>query len=563
MRRPRLAIDVGLVTAVVVAYLPVLGAGFLAWDDDLHVTANPLVTTPGFANVIAAFTTLHATGNWIPLTWLSHMLDVALFGLEPSGHHAMNLVLHAANTLLVFHVLERLTGARWQSATVAALFGLHPLHVESVAWVAERKDLLSTTFALLAIGAYAHYVAAPDRRRWLVVATWFTAGLLAKPMVMTLPLILLLLDYWPLRRASLAAAREKIPLVALAAAAGAIALIAQRQAGALHSGASIAMGDRLANAVVSYVRYLELTAWPVTLSPWYSHPALEGVPLTPAAVVTAAAVLLGITTLVWRQARARPHLLVGWLWYLVTLVPVIGVLQVGGQAMADRFTYLPLLGIFIAVVWEVAALPVWRTTALRRCAIAGTLAILAAFGVRTWQQTHVWHDTTMLWHATLRANPRAAIAYYGLAGVGARQGRIDEAIHDYRRALKLRPDFVNAHTEVGHLLVQRRRLGAAAAHYRKAIAVRPNAAVDETNLGNVLVQQNNLVAGRRHLERAVQLRPDFPEAHSNLGIVLANLGDLEAAAKEFQTALRLRPTFSAAETNLKAVREALQHRDEQ
>ncbi len=550
-----------MAAAVVVAYLPVLGAGFLGWDDNLYVTENPLVSPPRLAGVVAAFTTIHVSGNWIPLTWLSHLLDVAVFGLSPGWHHAVNLALHVLNTLLVFHVLERLTGARWRSAAVAALFGLHPLHVESVAWISERKDVLSSACALMAISAYTRWVRAPAPQRGglIAVAGWLTAGLLAKPMVVTLPFVLLLLDYWPLRRLSRATVREKAPLFALAAVAAVIAFAAQRLGGALRAGTAIPLADRLANAVVSYVRYLELLEWPAALSPWYSHPALEGVPLAGSTIAVAAAVLTAITALTLWQARERPHLLVGWLWYLGTLAPVIGLVQIGGQGMADRYAYLPSIGIFLAVVWEVAALPVWRTVALRRAAIAIAVVLLAALGVRTWRQAEVWHDTASLWRATLAVNPRAAVAYYGMAGLLASQGRLDEAIHDYRRALKLRPDYVNAHTELGHLLVQRRRLAAAAAHYRKAIAARPDAAADHNNLGNVLAQQDNLVAARRHLEQALRLQPNFAEAHNNLGIVLAHQGDLPAAAEEFRAALKLRPGFAPAATNLRAVTEAIAH----
>jgi Flp pilus assembly protein TadD len=562
MRRGRGRIDMGLAVAVVAAYLPVLHAELLAWDDNLYVTENPHVQGLSLRNVLAAFTTIHVSGNWIPLTWMSHMLDVAIWGLAPAGHHATSLALHVVNTLLVFHVLERLTGARWRSAAVAALFGLHPLHVESVAWIAERKDVLSTACWLLAVSAYARYVRLLELRWALAVAAWFVAGLLAKPMVVTLPFVLLLLDYWPFGRLSAATVREKLPLVGLAAAASAVTFVAQRTMGALHAGMAISLGDRVANAIVAYVRYLELAVWPAGLSPWYSHPASEGVPLAWPIVALAAAVLAGITAFAVGWARERPHFLVGWLWYLGTLLPVIGIVQVGGQAMADRYTYVPLLGIFVAVVWEIAAWPLWRRVAFRRAATAAAITILAALGVRTWQQTQVWRDTSTLWRSTLAVNPRAAVAYYGIGGLRAREGRVDEAIRAYRRALKLRPDYVGAHAELGHLFVRRRRLAAAAAHYRKAIAVRPAPAEDLNNLGNVLAQQGNLVAARRHLEEALRLRPGFAEAHNNLGIVLAHQGDLAAAVTEFRTALTLKPGFQPAVTNLRAVTTAMENPDD-
>ncbi len=549
---------VGLLLAAVViaAYLPALDGQFLNWDDDSFVVRNPHVHGLSLAAVRWAFTTFH-DGNWIPLTWLSHALDCTLFGLDPRGHHAMNLAWHVANTVLVFVALRALTGAVWRSAAVAALFGLHPLHVESVAWVAERKDVLSTFFFLLGLAAYAPWVRTGSRRAYAVVLGAFVLGLLAKPMVLTFPFVLLVLDYWPCRRLGWSAVREKLPLLGLAVAGAGLTVVAQRSVQAFALAESIPVPDRIANALVSYVRYLQLTAWPFGLSPVYSHPALEGEPLTAATIGGAALVLGAFTVLAIALARSRPHLLVGWLWYLGTLVPVIGLLQVGGHAMADRFTYIPLIGIFLAVVWEVAALPIWEPARRRKLSAAAAGCVLVLLGLRTWQQVHIWHDSWTFWRATVAANPRAAVAYYALGGMYANAGRVDEAIHAYRRCLKLRPSAVNAHNEAGNLLFQQGRLAAAAAHFRKAIAGRPAAAEDHSNLANVLQRQGNSAAARRHLELALRLRPDFAEASNNLGIVLAEEGRLAEAAARFREALRLRPDFAIARENLAAAEEAL------
>jgi len=545
-----------LAAAVVVAYLPALDAQFLNWDDDSFVVQNPHVHGLSLAAARWAFSTFHG-GNWNPFAWLSHALDCTLFGLDPSGHHAMNLAWHVANTVLVFVALRSLTGAMWPSAAVAALFGLHPLHVESVAWVAERKDVLSTFFFLVGLAVYAPWARTGNLRWYAAVVGAFVLGLLAKPMVLTFPCVLLLLDHWPLRRLGWDALREKLPLLGLAAAGAWITVVAQRSAQAFALAESIALPDRIANALVSYVRYLKLTVWPMGLSPVYSHPALEGPPLTVATIAGAGLLLVAMTVLAIGLARSRPHLLVGWLWYLGTLMPVIGLLQVGGQAMADRYTYVPLIGIFLAVVWEVAALPIWEPARRREAAIAVVGCVLALLGVRTWQQAQVWHDSWTFWRYTLAANPRAAVAYYALGGMYAKEGRVDEAIHAYRRCLKLRPSAVNAHNEAGNLLVQRGRLAAAAAHYRKAIAGRPVAAEDHSNLANVLQRQGNSAAARRHLEIALRLRPDFAEAYNNLGIIFGEEGRMAEAAEHFREAVRLRPDFAIARGNLAAAERAL------
>ena len=550
-----------LALAVAAAYLPALDAGFVAWDDDVYVTENPHLAGGLSLDTLRAVGTTTHTGNWIPLTWLSHALDRALYGLAPRGHHATALALHVANTVFLLFVLRGLTGALWPSAAVAALFGLHPLHVESVAWVSERKDVLSTLFWLLAIAAYARYARAPSRGRLLAVAALFVLGLLAKPMLVTLPLVLLLLDYWPLGRLSRAAVREKLPLAALALAFAAGAFVAQRAAGAV-TAARVDVADRVANALVSSVRYLALTVWPRGLSPWYSHPAIEGPPLTAAEIGGAAALIAAVTVVAIAAARARPYLLVGWLWYLGTLVPVIGLVQIGAAGMADRYTYVPLIGIFIAVAWTVASLPLWRVTWARRTTAAAVGAILLVLGVLTWRQAAVWHDTGTLWAHTLAVNPRAAVAHYALAVAAARERRPADAVAHYRRAVEARPDVWNWHAELGDLLWAHGRAAAAEPHYRRAVELNPAEPVVRNSLANVLTRLERSAEARRELETALALRPDFVEARNNLGILLANEGDLAGAVAAFEAALAVRPDFHQARGNLAAVRAELEERAE-
>jgi Tfp pilus assembly protein PilF len=547
-----LAISVVLAVAVVAAYVPALHGQFLAWDDNVYVVENPHVRGLSWENVRWAFTTTH-TGNWIPLTWLSHMIDGELYGLEPFGHHVTALILHVANTVLVFLVFRALTGAVWRSAAVAALFGLHPLHVESVAWVSERKDLLSAFFWLLTLAAYVRYARRPSGARYALVAVAFVSGLLAKPMAVILPVVLLLLDYWPLRRLSWRAVGEKVPLLLVALACSTGALMAQRSEGGTRALAQIPFADRVTNALVSYVRYLAHTVWPVRLSPWYLHPTLDGLPLAPVVVIGATLLLIAITALAVATRWQRPFLLVGWAWYVITLLPVIGVVQVGSQGMADRYTYVPLLGIFLAVVWELGAAPWWSAPVARRVGAAVALGVLATFAVLTARQTRVWHDSMTFWTETLARTPRAAIAYYALAARYAAAGRVEAAIAAHQRALKLRPDYVNAHREVAILLARRGRLAAAAAHYRKALANGDQPAEDQNNVGNILLNQGYLAPARRHFERALALRPDFAEAHSNLGVVLAEEGKPREAETEFRAALRVQPQFAPARRNLAAL----------
>jgi Flp pilus assembly protein TadD len=506
--------------------------------------------------VRAVFTTGH-TGNWIPLTWLSHALDLELYGAYPGGHHATAVALHAANTVLLFLVLQTTTGALWPSAVAAALFGLHPLRVESVAWISERKDVLSTLFWLLATAAYVGWVRRPSRGRWLAVVAAFGLGLLAKPMLMTLPCTLLLLDLWPLRRLSWATVREKVPLLVLALAIAAVAFTAQRRAGAMELAGLLGPWDRLANAVVSYVRYLEHTFWPVGLSPWYSHPAIEGPPLAGGEVAAAAAVLLAISAMALATVRRLPFLLVGWLWYLGTLLPVIGLVQIGGHGMADRYTYVPLIGIFVAVTWAVAALPIWTVAGARRAGAALTVAILVVLATATWRQTRVWHDTVTLWTATLRVNPRAGVAYYALANKLAAQHRYGEAIAFYRRALALRDDPWRWHVEVAELLQRADRLAAARAHYRKAIARNPEEPVLYNALANVLIREDRLAAARHALEEAIARRPGFAAAHNNLGMVLARQGRLHEAVAAFDAAIAANPALASARANRRVAEQAL------
>lgn len=531
-------------------YLPALGGQFINWDDPNYVTDNEHIRRLGWSTVGWAFTTFH-TGNWHPLTWLSLALDHQLYGLRPYGYHATSLLLHLANGVLVLLVLHRLTGALWRSAAVAALFALHPQHVESVAWVSERKDVLSAFFWLLTMAAYARYVQVPTVRGYLVVVLAFVLALLSKPMAITLPFVLLLLDYWPLRRLSWTTVREKIPLILLAAGLSASTVVAQRAGGAVGID-PIPLGARVANAILSYAKYVALTIWPVDLSPWYSHPALEGPPLSVARVVAAAAFLVAITGLAVGGARRRPWTLVGWLWFVGTLVPVVGAIQVGRQGMADRYTYLPHVGLFLAVVWTAGELPLWRRPAARRAATLVALGVLAALGVLTFRQTHVWHDSLGFWRYTATMAPQSFVAHRALGGLLQYERRLDEGVREFQLAARLRLDQADVYAEIGWLLRRQGKLGAAAAQYRKAVALDDASAEYHEALADVLLRSGRPLGARQHVARALALDPGSAEAHNTRGRLFMTEGQIEAAAAEFRAALRARPGFTDAQRNLNA-----------
>jgi hypothetical protein len=458
-----------------------------------------------------AFTTLH-TGNWHPLTWLSHMLDVELFALNPAGHHLTSLLLHTANSLLLLSLLVRLTGFLGRSLAVALLFGLHPLHVESVAWVAERKDLLAALFWLLALGAYARYARAPGPGRYLLLTALFVLGLLAKPMVVTLPLVLLLLDVWPHQRpATVPRSRlvaEKLPILALSLASAGVTLFAQRAGGALNPHDAATLPMNIGNALLAYLGYLQKMLWPTRLAVLYPFDPLT---VTPGRVAGAAAVLAAVSVLVLGQRQSRPYLAFGWLWYLVTLLPVIGLVRVGAQAMADRYTYLPLIGIFIALVWGGADL----TAGLRRAPVLQVTAValaVAACAVLTRAQLRHWRSSLELFRHTVAVTENNWVAHHNLASDLLRARAVDEAIGHYREALRLNPRYVSAYLNLGIVLRERGELDQAIACFRAAVAVDPAAAAARMNLGFACVAVGDRTCAESEYRELLRL--DAPRAEA-------------------------------------------------
>ena len=581
-----------LVALSVAAYEPVRHAAFLDFDDYEYVVDNPHVTGGlSWAAAAWAFTTGHAT-NWHPVTWLSHMADVQLFGLDPGAHHLVNLGLHVINALLLFWLLRRMTGASGRSAFVAALFALHPLHVESVAWISERKDLLSTAFGLLTIGVYVRFVSRPGWRRYAIVVLAYAFGLMAKPMLVTLPFVLLLLDVWPLERLGPRTegrslrpwwplVLEKLPLVALAAVSSIVTFLVQRAGGAVNGNGMepVPLLLRLENAVTAYVAYMGQMIWPVRLAAMYPYPHA----ISAWSVAASLAVLVAVSAAAVLMVARRPYVFTGWFWFVGMLVPVIGLIRVGDQSMADRYTYMPLIGLFVIVAWgtwDLCGRWSWRGPVL---SVAAGASILSC-ALLTRNQVAVWQDTATLWRHALQAtsdnyvaasglgqalveqgryqeavplleeairlNPNPARAHDLLGVALAYQGKMDEAIAELSTAVRIQPDLADAHNNLGLVLASRGRMAEATAHYREALRAQPDFAGAHNNLGQALANENRPEDAVAQFTEALRLDPKFAAAHNNLGLALVRMGQADAAVGHYATALQLRPDFAEAQFNL-------------
>jgi len=547
-RRPLLWL--GLAALTLAVFLQSVRFDFVNFDDPGYVSENRHVLGGlNGDNVRWAFTTTH-TGNWSPLTWLSLMLDAQVWGRGPGGFHFTNVLLHLANVLLLFAALRRMTGAEWPSAIAAALFAVHPLHVESVAWISGRKDVLSTLGGFFALWTYARFVQR-GRKGWYFAALGgFLGSLLAKQMLVTLPFLLLLLDAWPLRRWTRAAARrlllEKLPFFGLTVAFSAIAFYAQQAGKNVHSLQAYPLDVRLANAVLAYGLYLGKTVWPTRLAVFYPHPG-DAISATSASAFSA--VLLLLTAVALLQARTRPYLAVGWFWFLGTLVPVIGLVQIGNQQMADRYTYVPIVGLFIAVVWLAEPLlsAPRRATWPRGVAVAAVMACAAA----GWMQTRHWTDSVALFQQALAATGDANfVAHYNLGNAWKDRGRPREAAGHYRKAAQLRPGDSRPHNNLGVVLERLGRPDAAIAAYRNAIHIDPDNAAAHNNLGVALHRRGEIVPAIRHYRETLRIDPRDARAHNNLAMALEAGGRLDEAEHEYRTAVRLAPDNPQFHNNL-------------
>ena len=549
-----LGLSLGLVVATLAVYSGVVSNGFVSYDDPLYILKNPHVSSGlSTPNIAWAFSAIHSD-NWHPLTWLSHMLDCQLFGLDAGRHHAVSAIFHALNAVLLFWFFRRATSDRWASFFVAAFFALHPLRVESVAWASERKDLLSTLFFLVTLLAYARYAGAPSLARFSLVVLAFGLGLLAKPMLVTLPLILILLDYWPLKRMSGRLPSrdlifEKLPLFVMAAASGAITLYAQSGKHTMQSFETIPLLDRIANAMVSCITYLAQSVWPVNLAFFYPHPSIvdAGWPLSLYAAGAVSAVLLaGISAIVLRLAKSHPHLFVGWLWYGIALVPVIGIVQVGGQAHADRYTYLPMMGIAVALCFEARA----RIGAYGRVAAAVAAAALLSLGLSTRNQVAVWRDSFSLYQHAQKTTVNNYIAAHNLGADLSQEGTYRQAIRHYLHAIAIRPDYAASRSNLGIALERTGQLEAAAASYRTALSLEPDLAQAHVNLGSLLLAQGDPVAALDHYAHAAALRPESVDILSHNAELHHRMGRHDEAVVLYQRALALAPDSQELHTRI-------------
>jgi Flp pilus assembly protein TadD len=590
------AVCLVLAVVTVLAFQGVRGNGFLMYDDIDYVQQNRQVQQGVTMHSIEwAFTTFYAA-NWHPLTWISHMVDWNLYGKSPGGHHLTNVYLHAANAILLFLLLLYMTGLLGRAAIVAFLFALHPAHVESVAWVAERKDVLCTFFWFATLIAYAWYVRRPCWKRFIWVICCFACALMSKPMAVTLPLTLLLLDYWPLRRITLGPetraqwssslwklCAEKWPLFLMAAISSVVTFIAQRAGGAVAKLQAFPVWERIANAAISYCRYVRIVLWPDPLMAFYFH---ERNNIMVSAAVLSAIVLLLVTAVCSHLRKDRPYCLTGWLWFLVTLAPVIGIVQVGEQALAERYTYVPFIGLFIAVVW-LAGDAVAKSPQLKVAAQLLAVAVIVACAVKTHAQVKVWKDTMTLFTHVIEIDPRGELPNINVCGAYLKEGKSAEAqdycerawsfnpsgpqtlsftafclmqTHDPRnlavagqrleKAMRLAPDDPDVLTNMALWSVLMGKPKDEETYSRKVIAAHPDLVTPWLYLGWALQAQNRLDEAVLAYRHASALDPDNFEAHNNLGMVLGKQGLTQEALKEFRLSLAIKPDQASAHSNI-------------
>ena len=557
--RPEAVIGLFLVLAVLTAYWEVRSHFFVNYDDGAYVYENPTVRKGLSEQGLRwAFTTTE-TGNWHPLTWISHMLDCSLFGPGPQAQHTTNLILHIINTLLLFSLFRSMTGGLWLSAFVAALFGLHPINVESVAWISQRKTVLSTLFGLLTMAAYIRYVARPLHRRYFMVVFFFMLGLMAKPMLVPLPFLLLLLDYWPLgrceevvcggiRRLPASVGRvilEKVPLVVLSVAAGIVTIFAQHREGAVRSLDVIPMGSRILNALVSYVTYLGKLFWPATFAIPYPYPSRIGVWTVTLSVL----VLCGISYASIKRVRKTPYLAVGWLWYLGMLLPVIGLLQVGSQAMADRYAYLSAVGIFVVISWGIYDFKQVRQFREAFLILPAGVCVIVLI-LLTRQQVGYWRDSISLFTRAVQVTEQNHTAHNNLGIALMESVRLDEAMDHFREVLRIKPRYKKAYNNLGIALSRQGKWDEAVEHYRKALQINPGYHQALVNLGQALIMQGNASEALEYLVKALESTPDSPIIHNLMGIARFNQNRFDEALNRFQIALTLDPDYADAHNNI-------------
>jgi len=558
----KLLICLCLLGAIFVAYGQVINFDFVGFDDELYVTANRHVQSGISLEGIAwAFRT--TLGSWHPLTWLSHMLDCQLYGLAPFGHHLFNLLFHILNSFLLFWILQQMTGALWRSAFVAGLFALHPLHVESVAWVASRKDLLSTFFFFLSVAAYYQYAQKRKMLNYMAVVILLIMGLMAKPMLVTFPFVLLLLDYWPLGRLQdgqhpyhsntiedikryskqfLRLVWEKIPLFITVGFASVVTYISQHHDGAVVPLDVFSPGVRIANAIVAYATYVIKTIYPIRLSVFYPHPgnSLPSWQVLGAALLIAAMIFFTI-----RSARRHPYVLVGLFWYLGTLVPVIGIVQVGAHAMADRYTYIPLIGLFIIVAWGLSDL-LGKLKYQKHIFVGAAIIILSVITALTYFQVRHWENEVTLFKQAIRINPDNSLAHTNIAIALSEAGKFNEAEFHLKEVLRINPQNAKAEFYLGNVMYATGNFDKAAFYYRQTLKIKPVYSGAHNNLAKLLYHQGDLDAAAMHMAEAIRINPRDADAQNNFAIIKSAQGKTEEAIFHYTEAIKIKPDYAAA-----------------
>ncbi len=541
-----------LIIAILATYWQVKSHDFINFDDDIYITNNSYVQDGLTAKSISwAFITDHA-GYWIPLTWLSHMLDCHFFGMNSGAHHMVNVFYHILNVLLLFLILKRMTGTFWRPCFVAALFALHPIHIESVAWAAERKDVLSAFFWMLTILSYIAFVKHQNMIRYFIVLLFFASGIMAKPMVVSLPFVLILLDFWPLERFQtsticedgsdkkkfciLQSAIEKIPLLIFSLASSVITINLQHKVGSITSLINLSLNERIANAVLSYSKYLGKLIWPFDLAILYPYPS----DVNWVAVTGAGILIISISAIVVKLGKRKPYLVVGWLWYIGTLVPVSGIAQSGLQAMADRFAYIPFIGIYIMIAWSIPEIFEKLHIKRRQYLIPSILFLLPIIFI-TQKQLNYWTGSIPLFEHTLRVTQNNYVIHTNLGVVLENHGRVDEAISHYKKSLEINPLDSNTHVNLGTAFFSQGEMSEAINHYQKAIQIDTENPLAHNNLGLALVCTGNIEAAIGHFQEAVGYKSNFSDAHNNLIIARDISKKIKYATKNMDKALDINP----------------------
>jgi len=551
-----LCISLLLLAAILTIYAQVRHFDFVNYDDPAYVNNQHIRSGLTQQSLTWAFTSID-DANWFPLTRISHLLDRQLFGLNSGPQHLTSVLLHAFSAVLLFLLLKRMTGARWPSAFVAFIFALHPLHIESVAWIAERKDVLSTLFLFLTLWAYLNYVDRPSTSRYILVVVLFCAGIMAKPMVVTFPLIAVLLDVWPLRRFSARTLREKFPLFGISLAASLATYLVQRQAGSVASFNEVPFALRAGNALVSYIVYLFQFFWPANLAVFYPYAA--GISLWKP--IVAALLLAGITVFAVRSFPRRPYLAIGWVWYLGTLIPVLGLIQVGLQSRADRYTYVPLIGISIMLAWGLADLCARWPRSKPAVAVLGVLTC-SAWSYLTWLNLANWRDSVSLFQHASQVTSENYVAYNNLGAALRERGQSVEAMADTQEALRIRPQYPDAQNNLGDALLAQGKPDEAAPHIQEALRLEPGLPEAHVNWATVLNKRGQHAEAAAEYRVALQLQPDSAQAHCGLGAALMVLNRYQEALPQLVEAIDIKPDYADAHYNLGVLFGTLQRTDE-